>query len=173
MRKKNIKEFLALFNPDNISKLQNMQKDIKVLLSDEFDNNFEREAFFTTPWEQSERAERTGGKTLQHRTHLRKSIHAYIKGDKIIFQSNLPYAEVHNFGGTVHSKPKVTPKMRRWAWAKYKETKQDKYKGLALTKQTHLNITAQMPQRQFIGWHPSLHQPVNRIISKTINQIFK
>ncbi len=173
MGSKNIKEFIRTFTPSNIKRLQYMQQDIKVLLEDEFDNNFEKESFFTTPWEPSQRAKNTGGKTLQDRTHLRKSIHAYINGSKIVFESNKNYAAIHNFGGTIHSKPRVTPKMRRWAWAKYKETKQDKYKGLALTKKTRLSIKATMPPRQFIGWHPSLKPKIDRVITKAINDIFK
>ncbi len=173
MANKNLKDFVAAFHPGNIAKLQNISKDIKVMLQDEFDNNFEREAFFTDLWLPSQRAKAKNGKTLQHRTHLRKSIRAHISGNKIIFHSNTPYAALHNWGGEVHTKPTVTPKMRRWAWAKYKETGKGKYKGIALTKKTHLNIKYTMPQRQFIGHHPMLNPKIDRIINKTLKEIFK
>jgi len=59
------------------------------------------------------------------------------------------YGRIHNEGGTLH--PKVTDKMRKFAWFKYKESggKKEFWKHLALTKKKRLTI--KMPKRQFLG----------------------
>jgi phage virion morphogenesis protein len=52
-------------------------------------------------WIPSQRAEATGGKTLQQRGHLRDSI-TYIvgmAGEQIEIGSNMIYAAIHQFGG--------------------------------------------------------------------------
>jgi phage gpG-like protein len=62
------------------------------------------------------------------------------------------YGRIHNDGGTVH--PKVTDKMRKFAWFKFKETKDESWKWLALTKKNVLDI--KIPKRQFLGNSPEL-----------------
>jgi phage gpG-like protein len=72
-----------------------------------------------------------------------------------------PYAKLHNEGGTVH--PRVTPQMRKFAWAKYYEarntTEKNKWRGLALTKKDKLTI--RIPQRQFIGRSHAFETKIN------------
>ena len=48
------------------------------------------------------------------------------------------YAKIQDEGGTTH--PTVTPRLRRWAWAMFAETGDDKYKAIALTKKPNLNV---------------------------------
>lgn len=48
------------------------------------------------------------------------------------------YALIQDRGGTTH--PKVTKRMRRWAWFMYGETGEDMYKGIALTKKSTLTV---------------------------------
>lgn len=59
------------------------------------------------------------------------------------------YGRVHNDGGTTH--PKVTEKMRKFAWFKFYESdeKDETWKWLALTKKKVLSI--KIPKRQFLG----------------------
>lgn len=66
------------------------------------------------------------------------------------------YAKIHNEGGKIL----ITPKMRRFFWAKYKETGKDYWKGLALTKKTHIDI----PQRKFIGESKALEKTLDRML---------
>lgn len=68
------------------------------------------------------------------------------------------YAKIHNEGGKIP----ITPKMRRFFWAKHKETKQDYWKFLALTKKTYLDI----PKRQFIGDSKALEKAIERMYIK-------
>jgi len=70
------------------------------------------------------------------------------------------YAKTHNEGLTVH--PRVTEKMRKFAWYKYSQTKKKDpqqakmWKGIALTKK--LRLTIKMPKRQFMGMNPELNK---------------
>ncbi len=49
-------------------------KDIKVELGDEFDQNFERQAFFSQAWERRRSPTRPGGHILVDSGSLRRSI---------------------------------------------------------------------------------------------------
>jgi hypothetical protein len=55
-------------------------------------------------------------------------------GTNVQKQGDVKYAKIQDEGGSTF--PKVTPKSRRWAWAMYYMTKDDKYKHMALTKQS-------------------------------------
>lgn len=79
------------------------------------------------------------------------------------------YAETHNEGLTVH--PTVTPQMRKFAFAKYKETGDSKWKGIALTKKSHLTI--KMPKRKFMGKSHVLDANTNKLIIKELNKVLK
>lgn len=48
------------------------------------------------------------------------------------------YARIQDEGGTTH--PKVTKRMRRWAWFMFGSTGEDKYKAIALTKKARLDV---------------------------------
>jgi phage gpG-like protein len=66
------------------------------------------------------------------------------------------YGRIHNDGGTV--RPKVTDKMKKFAWFKFKETKEDRWKWLALTKRKRLTI--KIPKRQFLGNSTELNKRI-------------
>lgn len=57
-----------------------------------------------TKWPKSKRAAKEGGQTLTNIGTLRKSIDKIATSDKVMVGSNLPYARIHQKGGTV--KPK-------------------------------------------------------------------
>lgn len=144
-----------------------------------FQENFRKGGFVNDglhPWPRSRRLSSEGsgagsnyGTLLSSRKHLYKSI-KYIPGDARVTVSNdLVYAPIHNWGGDIT----VTPRMKRFFWAQYreatgksKEHTQGKKKGkqgraakaketpeakfwkrMALTKKKKLHI----PQRQFLG----------------------
>lgn len=115
------------------------------------------------PWPETRR-QRSGGNSagaqygplLSGRNHLSGSIQ-YTPGDgQVTVFTRVPYAAIHNRGGTTH--PRVTPKMRRYAWAQhYREAGEDKkkdtfWKRLALTKKTKLTVN--IPQRRFMPSKP-------------------
>ena len=78
---------------------------------------------------------------------LKGSFDVTVRGKTVIIENDKAYAAVHNEGGTI--KMKVTKKMRSFAWAMWYKTKDESWKGLALTKKKTLTIT--IPQRKFMG----------------------
>lgn len=86
---------------------------------------------------------------------------------RVEIDTTLPYAGLHNNGGKF-SIP-LTDKMRKFFWAKFKETDDDKWKWMALTKKKRLPI--RIPQRQFIGNSAVLNKNIdNYIISEIIKR---
>lgn len=71
--------------------------------------------------------------------------------------ANTEYAAIQEFGGETN--PKVTERMRKWAWAMWYETKNKFYKNLALTKKDSLKV--HVPARPYLG--PALFNNLDRI----------
>ena len=125
------------------------------------------------------------GPLLSGRNHLMNSVTAQPGEGHVRIYTDVPYASIHNFGGIL--RPKVTTKMRKFAWAMfYKETgykkgkkqkrtsgKGDQWKALALTKKTQLSI--RIPQRQFLPPKPSpeLVQKINKRIDADLSRIIQ
>lgn len=100
---------------ENVQKIiKNILRDIQVELTDEFDQNFERQAFFSEAWQRRKSPTRPGGHILVDTGQLRRSIKSRTTENSIIFYTDLPYAEIHNDGGEII----VTQKMKRFFWAK-------------------------------------------------------
>ncbi len=122
---------------------------------------------------------------LLNRGKLRDSIKGTSSSNKAIISSPLPYAEIHNEGGTIT----ITAKMRRFFWAMYyKEmggalnkkgnasslSKGSKlmekalpWKLLALHKGDKLHI----PQRQFIYHSTELNSKIDRYFDKFLKTL--
>ena len=163
-----------------------------------FKSNFRQSGFVNNGLQAWKPAKRTEGKkkgaennykTLTSgRNHLMSSI-SYIPHDSsVLIKNDVPYASIHNEGGQVNSHPTVTPKMKKFAWAKYYEalgvpkgTKVHKtlsipedaarWRALALTKKTKLNIQYLMPKRQFIGESRELTDKINAKWEQEIEKI--
>lgn len=87
---------------DNNDFLNNVMRDLKVELDDEFDRNFERKAFFDRPWAPlSPNYNPSEGSMLMRTGALRRSLHSRIDGTRLIYESSLKYAGLQNYGGTV------------------------------------------------------------------------
>ncbi|MDD4395679.1 MAG: phage virion morphogenesis protein [Bacteroidales bacterium] len=135
-------------------------KDLKVELTEKFDNNFSRGGFFGKKW-----PNRRDGKPshLNNTGTLRRSIKSTISGSTLTFTSSTPYSAIHNEGGEIV----VTPKMKRYFWAMYKETKQDRYKAMALMK---VGSKIKIPQRQFIGDYPGINKTIERVAKRAVEE---
>jgi len=161
-------------------------RDIKVELGDEFDRNFEREAFFSQSWARRKSPTRPGGHMLVDTGALRRSVQSEIRESSIVFFSDLPYASIHNEGGEI----KVTARMKRFFWYKYYSAtgsfgrrkdgtlRQDKknrqltseadfWKAMALMK---VGATIKIPQRKFLGKSPEVEAAVREIIEENLNE---
>lgn len=112
---------------------------------------------------------------------------------RVKVSNELVYAPIHNWGGTVSVT--VTERMRRFAWAKFREangkTKKNAkgkknsskkatakqmvspqaafWRNLALTKKKKLTI--RIPQRQFLGESKELNDKINERIEKEIRNV--
>lgn len=144
------------------------------------------------PWKKTLR-QQAGGNDAKYtpltsrRDHLMRSIqYEQTAPGEVTVTDPVPYAAIHNEGGTLNTHPSVTPKMRRFAWAKAYSLAGVKGKGrlpkelppeaakwcaLALTKKSRLNITAHIPRRQFMGESHELMREINNIINQSLNRI--
>ena len=126
------------------------------------------------------------------RNHLMSSTEAHIGRGEVSIENPVPYAVIHNEGGTIVSNPTITPKMRKYAWAMvYKLSgrkrarkgkraggskeaipeEAKKWMALALTKKTKIKIRAKMPKRQFIGESRELVEKINKEVNDSIQRI--
>lgn len=161
-------------------------RDIQVELGDEFDQNFERQAFFSEAWARRKSPLRPGGHILVDTGDLRRSIRSEIRENSIVFKSDLPYAAIHNEGGEIS----VTARMKRYFWHKYyaatgsfgrrkdgslrqdKKNRQltseaDFWKAMALMR---VGATIRIPQRKFLGTSPEVEAAVRQIIEENLNE---
>lgn len=84
-------------------------------MKDEFDQNFERQAFFSQVWQRRKSPIRDKGRAILTDTgRLRSSIHSRITSNSVIFYTDLPYVAIHNDGGEFI----VTQRMKRFFRAK-------------------------------------------------------
>ncbi|WP_400192802.1 hypothetical protein [Hymenobacter sp. B81] len=161
------------------------------LALESIDDNFRGQGFFGEPWPL--RADGTGGKSsgpkrgaggkfvkgdgggrglLVLSGRLRRSFTLSGSGLTIIIQTDVPYAEAHNEGGVVKQDVAITPKMRKFFWAMYRETQDEQWKGMALTKKATLQRTFTMPKRQFMGEHPELDKRISSLLEQELSTIF-
>lgn len=150
--------------------LNNVMHDFKIELDDEFDRNFERKAFFDRPWAPlSPGYNPSEGSILMRTGALRRSLHSRIDGTLLVYESSLKYAGLQNYGGTIRQDFVPSDKMRRWAWAKARERREqgdksgeEKFRRMALAKRIKRTIT--IPARLFIGEHPRVREIAAGII---------
>lgn len=73
-----------------------------------------------------------GQRESRVRVSIEEGLLHYVK------EISVPYANIHERGGTITVT--VTSKMRRFFWAKYSETGDEKWKHMALTQKTQFTI---------------------------------
>ncbi len=173
---------------ENVKKVvARILKDIQVEMSDEFDKNFERQAFFSEKWQRRKSPIRNEGRAILTDTGaLRKSIGSRTTENSITFFTSLPYAAIHNDGGEIV----VTKRMKRFFWHKYYEAtgafgrrkdgklrKDNEMSGLiqkpilmfmALKK---AGSTIRIPRRRFLGTSPEVEKAV-RESCREPNRVF-
>lgn len=170
---------------DEIGKIiRQILRDVKIVLSDEFDRNFERQAFFSDKWQRrSRRASARNNATLIDTGRLRRSITSRSDATSITFYTTEPYAAIHNEGGEI----KVTAKMKRFFWAKYyetsgafgrsrgsrrasagdKATEAEFWRVMALMR---VGSTIKIPRRRFLGASPEVESAVKEIIEENLSE---
>lgn len=168
--------------------IRRILSDIRVELGDEFDRNFERQAFLNDAWARRKSPTRPGGTILVDTGTLRRSVRSRTTDDSITFYTDLPYAAIHNDGGEIV----VTEKMKRFFWYKYYEatgsfgrkkngerrndkrtrqlsTEADFWRFMALKR---AGTTIRIPRRRFLGTGPEVERIVREIIEENLNDYF-
>lgn len=126
-------------NFDMANYIQNILKDIRVDLTEEFDRNFERKSFFSGKRWAPVKKPVSRGSLLNRTGAMRSSIKSKVQGDSIVFSSSKPYTGIHNDGG---------------------EIKRTSKKGKS--------YTIKMPQRQFIGNAPEVNRIIQENIGESL-----
>lgn len=153
--------------------------DLKVELMDEFDMNFMRKAFFDKSWPEVKHRNRRGSLMLRSGA-LRRGNRAQVIQGGIRFSNSLPYARIHNEGGSIT----ITRKMQKYFWAMYYSlagrvtysvktkaaqnnqknrmlsSEAEYWKSLALKK---VGTKLKVPERRFIGPHPNVDRAVKTV----------
>lgn len=106
---------------------------------------------------------RSGSSLLINRGALRRDLNMRTSARKVAITSNMPYSKIQNDGGTIP----ITSQMRKFFWAMYKESKDDFWKGMALTSKTQLTIKP----RPFLYDTPELAQRLDKHFIPIIKQI--
>lgn len=166
---------------------QNIIKDVKTELMDEFDRNHERKAFFDQKWPNNSLINRKGS-MMARTNNLRRGWSAKIQGEKIAFSNSMAYASIQNEGGEIT----VTAKMKRYFWAMYYQasgsvtTTKVKGKVSKSKKNTALSIEAQqfkalalmpigkkikIPSRRVIGPHPRIREIISGVVDSHLKEL--
>lgn len=191
-----IKDYIELIKSQRkeIDQLMRRQLPVKIgrMAKDHFQENFRKGGFVNNGLQQWPKSKRqlSGtsssaaqyGPLLSGRNHLFSSMKYTPSDYRVKVANEVPYAAIHNEGGTVN--PTVTPEMRRFAWAMFykssgkKKGKKgsmlsnpdaERWKALALTKKSKL--TVKIPKRQFLGESAELRKSINDKIEKELSKI--
>lgn len=137
--------------------------DLRVELSDEFDRNFERKGFFSEKWKPRAHNYPRGSLLMQSGA-MRRSTRGEVSGNGVRFTSSEPYTTVHNEGGTIT----VTGKMKRFFWAKFKETGEVGWRYMALMR---VGKVIKIPQRRFIGDGEDTRKIIKGVIDDNLKRL--
>lgn len=155
--------------------VENIVQDVAITLTEEFDRNFERKAFFDKKWP-AENYPNSRGSQMMRSGKLRKSVNHTVGNNSISWKSSLPYASIQNEGGEIE----VTAQMKAFFWAMYYKAnggaksgtggkqrverlskEASKWKAMALLK---VGTVMTVDQKQFIGWHPKVDAVIEEAV---------
>ena len=103
-----------------------LPRKVGVVAANHFKQNFRDGGFTDGGVKQWKRTKRQDGNTTDakyspltsRRNHLMRSIQSETSPGQVTISNPVPYAAVHNEGGTINTHPTITKRMRRMAWAK-------------------------------------------------------
>ena len=136
--------------------------DIGVKATELFDRNFEQQGFFGKKWDKRKNNVDPGRGILIGKGSgtLRKGAQKPKRsGNSLTWEFDVPYAKIHNEGGTIKAVQSVRPFSRT--------VKGKEQKVRAFTR----SVNIKMPQRQFIGDHPQLRQAMEIIINRNAKKL--
>lgn len=173
-----INQFFAQFN----QKLEQAQQQLPDLVGTEVVNhaleNFKNESFETSKWP-ARKDKKNTRKLLIKSGALRRSVSIISTGhNSVIVGSDLPYAAVHNNGGTINRAARSETFVRN----RHKTGKKGKmFGGMGAFKrgitpgrgQTYKAYSTTMPQRKFLGATPKLKEQLEKVIKEELKNAFK
>ncbi len=137
-----------------------------------FKNTFQEEGFDGEKWPARRGAVRLQKKILTGQgggDHLGDSIDYRVEGEMVIIYTDKIYGQIHNEGGEIT----VTPKMKRFFWAKSMEAREagetdiaNQYKYMALSSKITIK------QRKFMGASDLLNGKIIAKIVRDLTRIF-
>ncbi|GGG33321.1 hypothetical protein GCM10011378_07210 [Hymenobacter glacieicola] len=147
---------------------------------DSIQDNFRTESFFGTPWAPRVVQKGNDGKAILVQSgRLRRSFQVKTLGLVITIFTDVPYAQIHNEGGTIQGTAEVeaytrhqyemnevsTPGAKKEKWKKEKV-------GTSQVRAHTRQINLEIPQRQFMGEHPKLDLRIKALIEAGLDNIF-
>lgn len=132
------------------------------------------------PWQprKADKKKDKGRAILVKTGQLRRSIKARARGMNVTIGSDMPYAQIHNEGGTVTGTQNVGPHMRK-AHNRKGYTRKDGRQMKAVKVAAHSvkgfsrKINHTMPKRQFMGPSSTLVKEIGRLVDREINKAMK
>lgn len=195
MDAKNIEKLVGKAKNDILKEVTDrLPRKVGVIAVNHFKQNFRDGGWLDHglhPWKRTRRQDSNSpdakyGPLTSRRNHLMRSIQTETSPGQVSVENPVPYAATHNDGGDITTRPRVTARMRKYAWHMVysiagvkgkgklpKELPEDaeKWKGLALTKKSNITVRAHIPQRQFMGDSAELRVKVNKIINDSTQKI--
>ena len=150
------------------------------IAKDHFQTGFRQGGFQdngTQAWQRKKRPDKYGP-LMSGRQNLYGSIYYRTEDYRVTVGTEVPYAAIHNEGGDII----VTPRMKRFFWAKYRETNGGSWKRNAKNQEAEFWKTLALkkagsvihiPQRRFIGESQELTDKINNTIENEINNILQ
>ena len=130
--------------------------------------NFSKERFVrknwvdTSPQAWPKRKRKDRGSLMIRTGRLKRSIRKLmVTKDYILIGTDVPYAQVHNEGGSIKKNVPVRRHERKTS------------RGRAKVKAHSRNVNLKMPQRQFIGNSAILRRRIERLIERDIKRVLK
>ena len=126
MDARDIEKLVAKAKDDIIKEVHDrLPRKVGVVAVNHFKQNFRDGGWLDNglhPWKRTRRQDSNSpdakySPLTSRRNHMMRSIHASTSPRQVTIEDPVPYAAIHNDGGTAN--PTVTPKMRRFAWAMY------------------------------------------------------
>ncbi len=188
MDKNQFKDAIGKIEAQILDEVQSkLPRKVGIIAVNHFRQNFRDAGFINNgikPWQKTKRQMDNGSDAsytplTSGRNHLMSSVQMKVGVGEVTIENNVPYAAIHNDGGSVETT--VTKKMRKYAWSRvYAIAGKDKlpkelppealkWKRLALTKKSKLRIN--IPKRQFIGDSKELTDKVNKAIVESLEKI--
>lgn len=169
----NIEQFFKAFT----QRVQQVQQQLPGIIGTEVVNsaldNFKKESFEDNKWP-ARKDKNNNRKLLIKSGTLRRSISILSQGQsRVTVGSTLPYAAVHNYGGTINRAARSETFTRN----RHKRgVKKGLFRRGTVQQQQGFTFKAysySMPKRQFLGATPKLKQHLENVIREELTKAFK